>query len=107
MTFSPEGGSITISLTRHARSVRIRIRDEGEGIDTKHLARLMRPFEQGEAPLTRRSEGAGLGLPIARLLCKAMKGALRLDSAPGAGFIATVRLPLAGDTGSPQSDHAA
>jgi signal transduction histidine kinase len=107
MTFSPDGAAITVSLSGHRNSVRIRIRDEGEGIDPARLARLMRPFEQGEAPLTRRSEGAGLGLPIARLLCKAMKGALRLESAPGEGFAATVRLPLAGAADLDKTDHAA
>jgi signal transduction histidine kinase len=107
MTFSPEGGEITVSLHRRSRSMWIRIRDEGEGVERSQLARLMRPFEQGEAPLTRRSEGAGLGLPIVRLLCRAMGGALRLDSAPGAGFTAVVRLPLAEAGARTQADHAA
>ena len=107
VTFSPDGCDITISLTRHRSSVWITIRDEGEGVDPAQLARLMRPFEQGEAPLTRRSEGAGLGLPITRRLCRAMKGALRLESAPGAGFTATVRLPYAGPGRMTKADHAA
>ncbi|OYX35831.1 MAG: sensor histidine kinase [Caulobacterales bacterium 32-69-10] len=95
VTFSPEGGEISISATLSARSVWIEIRDQGEGVEPAQLSRLIRPFEQGEAPLTRRSEGAGLGLPIVRLLCQAMDGTLKLESAPGQGFIARVRLPAA------------
>ena len=108
MTFTPDGCEVTILMFRRTRSVWICIRDEGEGIDPSEIARLMRPFEQGEAPLTRRSEGAGLGLglPIVRLLCRAMGGALRLESNPGAGFTAIVRLPYA-EAGASRTEHAA
>jgi signal transduction histidine kinase len=95
VTFSPEGGEILVRLQARARSVWIDIQDQGEGVEPSELTRLMRPFEQGEAPLTRRSEGAGLGLPIVRLLTRAMGGALRLESVPGSGLIVRVRLPCA------------
>jgi signal transduction histidine kinase len=104
VTFSPEGGEIAIRGLVHEGSVWIEIKDQGEGCDSSQLARLMRPFEQGESPLTRRSEGAGLGLPIVRLLCRAMNGGLRLQCAPGEGLVARVRLPAAT---SPGSSHAA
>ena len=55
----------------------------------------MGPFQQGENALTRRGEGAGLGLPIANLTCLAMGGRLRLKSDPGQGVRAIVRLPAA------------
>jgi signal transduction histidine kinase len=55
----------------------------------------LQPFEQGENALTRRSEGAGLGLPIVNLLCLAMNGRLKLHSELGEGLAATVRLPRA------------
>ena len=54
-----------------------------------------RVFEQGEHALTRRSQGAGLGLSIVRLLCEAMAGRLELWSQPGQGFTARVCLPAA------------
>jgi signal transduction histidine kinase len=104
VTYSPDGQDITVSMACRRGSICIRVRDEGQGVDPSQLSRLMRPFEQGEAPLTRRSEGAGLGLAIVRLLCRAMNGALRLESAVGAGFTATVRLPLAPAAGT---HHAA
>jgi signal transduction histidine kinase len=55
----------------------------------------MGPFQQGENALTRRGEGAGLGLPIADLTCRAMGGRLKLESTPGQGLTAKVRLPAA------------
>ena len=66
-----------------------------KGVDPGKLPRLKQPFEQAESALTRRSEGAGLGLPISDMTCKAMGGRLRLESAPGEGLTASVILPIA------------
>jgi signal transduction histidine kinase len=55
----------------------------------------MRPFEQGENALVRRVEGAGLGLPICDLTCRAMGARLQLMTAPGKGMSARVRLKTA------------
>jgi signal transduction histidine kinase len=94
--FSPEEAEVRIGATRTGQWVEIAVDDDGPGVDPGDLPRLLRAFEQGENALTRRSEGAGLGLPICDLLCQAMGGRLRLRSAPGKGFTAQVRL-LAGD----------
>jgi signal transduction histidine kinase len=75
--------------------VEITIADDGPGVDPADIPRLLRPFEQGENALTRRSEGAGLGLPICDLLCLAMNGKLKISSGPGEGVTARVRLPAA------------
>jgi signal transduction histidine kinase len=91
--FSPEGGQVRVAAKTHGNEVEIVIQDDGEGIDAAELPRLMGPFEQGENALTRRGEGAGLGLPIADLTCRAMGGRLKLTSAPGKGLTARVRLP--------------
>ncbi len=95
VAFSPEGGRIVVRLRRLDGQVMIEVCDGGEGIDPAQIARLMRPFEQGESALVRRFEGAGLGLPMARLLTRAMGGRLRLHSTPGEGTVAVVRLPSA------------
>jgi signal transduction histidine kinase len=95
ITFSHEGGEVRLSAHRGAAGVRIRIEDDGEGIDPAEIPRLMRPFEQGQNALTRSTEGAGLGLPIVALLCQAMGGALRIASEPGQGLAAEVLLPAA------------
>jgi signal transduction histidine kinase len=94
ITFSPEGGEVTINLRRRGREVAIEVRDQGKGIAPKDLARVMQPFEQGESALTRHGHGAGLGLPIVKLLCGAMAGHLRLQPAPEGGLAASVRLPM-------------
>lgn len=93
IAFSPEGGKVRVEAEKIGDEVEIRVHDEGDGVDPRELQRLMAPFEQGENALTRKSEGAGLGLPIADLTCRAMGGRLRLSSAQGQGLSAIVRLP--------------
>lgn len=93
--FAPEGSQIAIRAEPVDRCVDISIVDHGPGIDPADIPRLLLPFEQGENALTRRSEGAGLGLPIVELLCLAMDGRLKLTSAAGQGLTANVRLPAA------------
>lgn len=93
--FSPEGGVVRVRAERIGDWVELAVIDRGPGVDPEDIPRLLRPFEQGENALTRRSEGAGLGLPIVELLCTAMGGRLKLSSAPGEGLTARVRLPAA------------
>jgi len=93
--FSPDEGEVRICARAANGWVEIDIQDQGPGVDPGDIPRLLRPFEQGENALTRRSEGAGLGLPICDLLCQAMNGRLRISSEPGKGLTARVRLPAA------------
>lgn len=89
------GGVVEISARPRGDCVDIEIRDHGPGLDPADIPRLMNPFEQGDNALTRPSQGAGLGLPIARLHAEAMDGRLVLHSRPGEGLCACVTLPAA------------
>lgn len=95
VSFSPEGGEIRIRAHPLLGRVRIQIEDDGEGVAPEDIPRLLRPFEQGQNALTRSTEGAGLGLAIVVLLCRAMGGSLRVLSEPGRGLRAEVILPSA------------
>jgi signal transduction histidine kinase len=93
--FAPDGGEVRLRTEIIDGHVDVYVEDDGEGVDSAELPRLMRPFEQGENALVRRAEGAGLGLPICDLTCRAMGARLRLVSAPGKGLSARVRLKTA------------
>ena len=75
-------------------SVRFSVVDSGIGIPDEVGARLMRPFEQGDASTTRRFGGSGLGLAICHDLVELMGGSISFTSIPGAGTTFTVELPL-------------
>lgn len=93
VAFSPVGGAITVAAAPIEGAVEIVVRNDGEGVDPADLPRLLLPFEQGENALTRQGEGAGLGLAICDLACRAMGGRLSLSSTRGQGFAAHVILP--------------
>src|SRR5690606_2072562 len=95
VAFSPRGSEIRIRAAASGEMTEIAVEDDGPGVDPADLPRLLRPFEQGENALIRRAEGAGLGLPICELTCRAMGGRLRLTSEPGRGLRACVRLRTA------------
>ena len=92
---SPEGGEVRLVARRAGGFIDIFVEDDGEGVDLAELPRLMRPFEQGEAALHRRGEGAGLGLTIAELTCQAMDARLSLRNRPAGGLSTRVRLQAA------------
>jgi signal transduction histidine kinase len=93
--FSPDEGGVRLRAEVNERHVDVFVEDDGEGVDPADLPRLLKPFEQGENALVRRTEGAGLGLAICELTCHAMGARLALTSAPGQGMSAKVRLKRA------------
>jgi two-component system cell cycle sensor histidine kinase PleC len=92
--FTDPGGHVMVEsrLDGHGDLV-IVVRDTGVGIAREHLAKVLEPFEQVEDHLTRRNEGTGLGLPIARALIELHGGQLVLSSDIGVGTSAELRVP--------------
>jgi signal transduction histidine kinase len=74
---SPAGASVEIGLQRSAARVTLRVSNTGPGIPPADHERIFRRFVQLDP--SRRSEGAGLGLPIARWIAEAHRGSLVLE----------------------------
>jgi signal transduction histidine kinase/CheY-like chemotaxis protein/CHASE1-domain containing sensor protein len=67
-----------------------RVRDNGIGIPPDQLTRLFGNFEQGDASVTRRFGGSGLGLRISKSLASMLGGDVTVESTPGQGSIFTL-----------------
>jgi two-component system cell cycle sensor histidine kinase PleC len=91
--FAPEGGAVEIGAQAIAERVYFYVEDDGPGIAAEDVARLGKPFEQGDAVLANGMKGSGLGLAIANSLVELHGGTLRLASRPGEGAMAVVTLP--------------
>lgn len=92
LSFTPEDGTITLSLAREGDWAVIGVADTGAGIAEEDLPHV---FERG---FTRRAEegGDGLGLFIVRTVALEHGGTAAVTSRPGQGSRFTLRLPLAG-----------
>ena len=69
----------------------ITLQDHGPGVDAHTLAKLTQPFYRADAARSQ-AAGAGLGLSVASKLAQRMGGSLTLESAPGQGLKAEIRL---------------
>jgi PAS domain S-box-containing protein len=92
--FTPAGGQVTVAAAADERGCQISVIDTGIGIAAEDIETALRPFGQIDSRLARRYQGTGLGLPLAKAMAELHGGGLELESAPGRGTTATLRLPL-------------
>ncbi|MDB5057838.1 MAG: histidine kinase [Chloroflexi bacterium] len=93
LKYTPEGGSVLLSVVAQSGMARLEIRDTGPGIDPQDLPRLFDRFYRADRART--GEGTGLGLAIGRWIAEAHGGRIVATNAPDGGALFTVTLPLA------------
>ena len=95
--YSPDGGTITVSVRRRDDAVEISVDDEGIGIPESERARIFTKFYRAESEeRDLASGGSGLGLFIAKELLAAMRGRIWIRPRDGQGSSFVFTLPLAG-----------
>ena len=92
VTYTPEGGVVTLSARRQDGRIFVGVYDNGPGVAPDDIARLLKPFEQGGRSTADHAAGAGLGLTLVKALTEVIGGTLTVDSAPGRGFRVTIAL---------------
>ena len=92
--FSEDGQPVMVAVGRtKSGELAVTVKDSGIGMESADIPIALEPFRQLESALTRRFDGTGLGLPLAKTLVELHGGTLALKSAPGAGTTVTVLLP--------------
>jgi PAS domain S-box-containing protein len=92
--FTPVGGEITIRVrVEPERALILEVIDTGIGIAAKDIVRALSPFGQIDTRMSRRYEGTGLGLPLAKALAELHGGKLALESTLGQGTTVRITLP--------------
>lgn len=93
---TPEEAQIRVTLAVADGRATLAVADDGLGLAPDVAAKVFEPFYRADESRARETGGAGLGLAIVAAIVEAHDGAVRLDSAPGAGATFTVTLPLLG-----------
>ena len=93
--FTPPGGKITVYTERHSAELWIRVKDTGIGIPADQLEDIFKDFYQVAEHMTRKYNGMGLGLSIARAVVVANKGRIWAESeGKDQGACFTISLPM-------------
>ena len=92
--YTPDKGSIVITVTNTAKKVRFSIKDSGIGIDKKDQKRIFGKFVQLEDAFYKKETSTGLGLTITKQLVEMHKGTIKIISEKGKGAEFIVTLPI-------------
>jgi signal transduction histidine kinase len=84
----PDGGNLTVRVSREGSSARIDVVDDGQGIERKNLKRLFEPF------FTTRATGSGLGLAVVDSVVRSCGGRVEVESGLDQGSCFTLWLPI-------------
>ena len=88
--FSPENGTISVTLHREQGRPVVAVTDHGCGMDAETCRHIFEQFYQGDT--SHRTQGNGLGLAMAQKIAALHGGAVTVDSRPGSGSCFTVVL---------------
>jgi signal transduction histidine kinase/DNA-binding response OmpR family regulator len=92
--FTPERGTVTVTVRPADDQVYVSVADTGVGIAAADQGRIFEEFQQVGDP-EQQQAGTGLGLALTKQLVEAHGGVITVRSVPGSGSMFTVRIPAA------------
>lgn len=92
----PAGGTVTLQLTDENDTLRLRVMDNGPGMNPEVRQRVFEPY------FTTKHSGAGLGLALVKQAVETLGGTIALESEPDQGTRFCVELPRARPSASPR-----
>jgi two-component system phosphate regulon sensor histidine kinase PhoR len=94
ISYTPEGGSVTLSAAAKDNYLCIRISDTGIGIPEEELGRIFDRFYRVKNEKTRYIPGTGLGLALVKSIVEAHNGMIEVESECDRGTVFYVYLPI-------------
>ena len=95
--YTPEKGSIQVTVWANERHVHCAVSDTGIGISPEDQAKLFTKFFRSENAAVREMPGTGLGLCIVKSLVELQGGVIEVESALGAGTTFEFTVPIAAE----------
>lgn len=87
INYTPPGGQIDVYWTVTQEGVKFAVRDNGEGIEQRHLSRLTERFYRVDKARSRKTGGSGLGLSIVKHVLNHHNSQLQITSKVGEGSV--------------------
>ncbi|MGA6925952.1 MAG: response regulator [Desulfosarcina sp.] len=94
INYTQRKGEIVVKADMSGINLRVRVIDNGFGIETRYLDKIFDRFFRVKNDRTRFITGTGLGLPIVKGLVEALHGRIGVESVPDQGTTFTVLLPV-------------
>jgi signal transduction histidine kinase len=92
--FTDIGGTIAVTASAdESGAVSLTVADSGIGMSAEEIEVALTPFGQVTNSMTARAEGTGLGLPLCNRFATAIGAIFTIESKPGQGTTATLKLP--------------
>lgn len=94
VNYTPQNGVINVSWKKSGDGVNFSVRDNGEGISSKHIPRLTQRFYRIDNDRSRDGGGTGLGLAIVKHVLQHHNAKLQIKSTVGIGSEFTCIFPI-------------
>ncbi|MNW37600.1 Alkaline phosphatase synthesis sensor protein PhoR [compost metagenome] len=92
--FTPNEGTITLTLKKIGQFAVVTVADNGIGISQSDQLYIFERFYKADKSRNRNEGGSGLGLSIVKKIVDIHHGAITVSSKSGEGTVFTVRIPL-------------
>jgi two-component system OmpR family sensor kinase len=92
--YTPEGGSVSLSVQQQNGSAVFQVQDTGIGIPEEEQGKIFDRFYRVDKARSREAGGSGLGLSIAKWIAELHRGTIEVESELNRGSVFTVHLPL-------------
>jgi len=93
--FTPPKGTVSLEIRRRGDgALGLAVTDTGIGMSSDQIGIALSPFGQVDSKLSRKFEGAGLGLPLTLRLLELHQGKLEISSTPGRGTTVIAWFPV-------------